>query len=123
WEKSDEAARPQAAPTERFQVPDTPFVAGDPSIERIIDEEETAANGEMFKDARLQEKLLDQIHAVEFNLEDDFRSAEVGSLLFSGALGAPSSQRGDEGRDVFGDGRGEKMHPPATEEAHLERFI
>src|SRR6266498_6117974 len=29
---------------------DTPFVAADPSILRIIDEEETAANGEMFKD-------------------------------------------------------------------------
>jgi ribonuclease G len=123
WEKSDEPARPQAAPTERFQVPDTPFVAGDPSIERIIDEEETAANGEMFKDARLQERLLDQIHAVEFNLEDDFRSAEVGSLLSSGALGDPSFQRVDDGSDLFGDGRGEEMQPPATEEAHLERFI
>src|SRR5437879_4838378 len=36
---------------------DTPFVAADPSIQRIVDEEETAANGEMFKDARLQERL------------------------------------------------------------------
>src|SRR5688500_203358 len=44
---------------------DTPFVAADPSIQRIIDEEETAANGEMFKDARLQERILDQIHAGE----------------------------------------------------------
>ena len=73
---------PRTAP--RFEVPDTPFVAGDPSIERIVDEEETAANGEMFKDARLQERLFDQIHAVEFNMEDDFRKAEVGSLFSSG---------------------------------------
>ena len=68
----------------RFEIPDTPFVAGDPSIERIVDEEETAANGEMFKDARLQERIFDQIHAVEFNMEDDFRNAEVGSLLSAG---------------------------------------
>ncbi len=82
WEKPDEtAATPQPTP-ERFEVPNTPFVAGDPSIERIVDEEETAAvNGEMFKDARLQERLFDQIHAVEFNMEDDYRNAQVGSLL------------------------------------------
>src|SRR5688500_6749463 len=60
WEKSDEAAPPAPPPEPRFEVPDTPFVAGDPSIERIVDEEETAANGEMFKDARLQERLFDQ---------------------------------------------------------------
>src|SRR6266576_3158482 len=37
----------------------TPSVAADPSVHRIIDDEETAAiNGEMFKDARLQERLL-----------------------------------------------------------------
>src|ERR1051326_8100063 len=54
WEKGDEAA-PSAPPSATaFEVPDTPFVAGDPSIERIVDEEETAASGEMFKDARLQ---------------------------------------------------------------------
>src|SRR5918996_1187412 len=88
-------ATPPSAP--RFEIPDTPFVAGDPSIERIIDEEETAANGEMFKDARLQERLFDQIHAVEFNMEDDdFRSAEVGSLLSSG-LGGASFERIDDG--------------------------
>jgi hypothetical protein len=42
-----------------------------------------ATDGEMFKDARLQERIFDQIHAVEFNIEDDFRSAEVGSMLSS----------------------------------------
>ena len=85
WDKGDEptTAAPERQP--QFDVPDTPFVAGDPSIERIVDEEESAAvNGEMFKDARLQERIFDQIHAVEFNMEDDFRTAEVGSLLPSG---------------------------------------
>jgi len=95
WEKGDELAPSAQAPPPAFEVPDTPFVAGDPSIERIVDEEETAANGEMFKDARLQERLFDQIHAVEFNMEDDFRSAEVGSLLSAG-LGSESFERVDD---------------------------
>ncbi len=85
WERGEEPATTSAAPAPEFEVPETPFVAGDPSIERIVDEEETAANGEMFKDARLQERIFDQIHAVEFNLEeDDYRTAEVGSLLSGG---------------------------------------
>ena len=99
---------------------DTPFVASDPSIHRIVDEEETAlVNGEMFKDARLQERLLDQIHAREFNLEDDFRTAEVGSLLRS-VDRDESFQRIDDGEAV-----GESL-PLRTREqvaAHLETFI
>jgi hypothetical protein len=63
---------------------DTPFVAGDPSIQRVIDDDEAAVNGEMFKDARLQERIFDQIHAVEFNIGEDRRTAEVGSVLPSG---------------------------------------
>jgi Rne/Rng family ribonuclease len=99
WDKSDEASPTPQVPSQQFETPDTPFVAGDPSIERIIDDEESAVNGEMFKDARLQERILDQIHAVEFNLEeDDFRSAEVGSLLASG-FGADSFERVDDGAD------------------------
>jgi ribonuclease G len=74
----------------------TPFVATDPSILRIVDEEETAANGEMFKDARLQERLFDQIHAGEFNLEDDFRTAEVGSIISAADYRDESFQRVDD---------------------------
>src|SRR5690348_7316703 len=96
WEKTDEA--PASQSQSAFEVPNTPFVAGDPSIERIVDEEETAASGEMFKDARLQERIFDQIHAVEFNMEDDFRSAEVGSLL-SGGLGGDSFERIEDSDD------------------------
>jgi ribonuclease G len=92
WEKTEETAPSTPPAAQHFEVPDTPFVAGDPSIERIIDEEETALNGEMFKDARLQERLFDQIHAVEFNMEDDFRTAEVGSIL-SGGFGSESCVR------------------------------
>jgi ribonuclease G len=119
WEKSEETATALPSP-EPFEIPVTPFVAGDPSIERIVDEEEVAAvNGEMFKDARLQERIFDQIHAVEFNFEDAFRSAEVGSLLASG-LGSESFERVDDdetGADVMV--REGRQQP----EAHLAGFV
>lgn len=118
WDKSDEAAPQAPPPAPRFEIPDTPFVAGDPSIERIVDEEETAANGEMFKDARLQERIFDQIHAVEFNMEDDFRSAEVGSLISSG-LGGDSFERIDDG-DTDAEPIREERRP---REAHVSSFI
>ena len=119
WERGEEGASGAPPQSQRqFEVPDTPFVAGDPSIERIVDEEETAANGEMFKDARLQERIFDQIHAVEFNMEDDFRTAEVGSLL-PGGFGADTFERIDDGADV--------AEPVRTErrplEAHVETFV
>ncbi|HJU93263.1 MAG TPA: Rne/Rng family ribonuclease, partial [Pyrinomonadaceae bacterium] len=119
WEKSDDATPQAPSPVPRFEVPDTPFVAGDPSIERIVDEEETAANGEMFKDARLQERIFDQIHAVEFNMaEDEFRNAEVGSLLSSG-FGSESFERIDDG-DTEGEPIREGRRPS---EAHVSSFI
>jgi len=118
WEKPEETAAGSAP--QQFEIPNTPFVAGDPSIERIVDEEEIAAvNGEMFKDARLQERIFDQIHAVEFNFEDAYRSAEVGSLLSSG-LGVDSFERVDDdeaGSEVMvREGR-------QMQEAHLAGFV
>ena len=100
----------------------TPFVAADPSIQRIIDEEETAAvNGEMFKDARLQERIFDQIHAVEFNFDDDFRTAEVGSLLPSGGYRDASFQRIDD--DASDDEGQQLMQAPEQVAAHVEGFV
>ncbi len=100
----------------------TPFVASDPSIQRIVDEEETAAvNGEMFKDARLQERIFDQIHAVEFNLEDDFSSAEVGSLLTSASYRDASFQRVEDASED--DDPQTMIRPPQQVEAHLESFV
>ena len=122
WERSEEQAPSTAAQPQQFEVPDTPFVAGDPSIERIVDEEETAANGEMFKDARLQERIFDQIHAVEFNLEDDFRSAEVGSLLTSSSPGDASFQRVDDA-DVYGDSAEHEPQFHQQLEAHVGSFV
>jgi ribonuclease G len=74
---------------------DTPFAAGADSFERVVDEDNAAARdeGEMFKDARLQERIFDQIHAREFAF-DDAATAEVGSLLGSeGISGAGGFER------------------------------
>jgi hypothetical protein len=45
-----------------------------------VSDDEGFLNGEMLKDARLQERIMDEVHAVEFDLED-VPSAPVGSLL------------------------------------------
>lgn len=118
WERPDETQQPTA--NREFQIPDTPFVAGDPSIERVIDDEEaTAANGEMFKDARLQERLFDQIHAVEFNIDDDFGTAEVGTVI-SDRFGSDSFERVDDGYTDPDQLIREGRRPP---EAHVATFI
>lgn len=99
---------------------DTPFGAADPSVQRIVDEDEAAVNGEMFKDARLQERILDQIHAREFNIEDDSRTAEVGSVLpvnyASGAF-----QRVDDG-DALSEPDFAERQPRKPIAAHLDSF-
>jgi ribonuclease G len=117
--EESEIAAPPAEPFRR-QTEDinTPFVAGDPSIQRIVDEEETS--GELFKDARLQERIFDQIHAVEFNLEDDFRTAEVGSLLSESAFGDPSFQRIDDSDIATTE---QQIRTPTPVEAHLDAFV
>jgi len=120
WERTDEAPASAPPSSPQFEVPDTPFVAADPSIERIVDEEETAAvNGEMFKDARLQERIFDQIHAVEFNIDDDFSSAEVGSLLSSG-FGSESFERIEDGESDSEPVVREGQRP---REAHVSSFV
>jgi ribonuclease G len=109
-------------PRIRAEDIDTPFVAADPSIQRIVDEEETAANGEMFKDARLQERLFDQIHASEFNLEDDFRTAEVGSVISSVDYRDDSFQRVDDGDSVeVAGGAAPRIREPIA--ARIESFV
>jgi ribonuclease G len=86
------------APEERSMVPtpaepiDTPFVSAVSSFERVSDDEERAMNGEMFKDARLQERLMDEVHAAEFDMED-LPSAPVGSLLNGNMTDSGAFQR------------------------------
>jgi ribonuclease G len=86
------------ATEERSMVPtpaepiDTPFVTPGSSFQRISDDEERIMNGEMFKDARLQERLMDEVHAAEFDMED-LPSAPVGSLLTGNLTDSGSFQR------------------------------
>jgi ribonuclease G len=90
----------------------TPFIVGAPSFERIVDEDERAAeDGEMFKDARLQERIFNQIHAVEFDL-DGVPTAGVGSVLTGNVPAANSFQRIDDS-DM----------PVANETAHQMSFV
>ncbi len=69
----------------------TPFVASTDSFERVVDEDEAAfEDGSMFKDARVQERLLDQIRGVEFDMED-VPAVEVGALLSTSATASDNS--------------------------------
>ncbi|MEO8073965.1 MAG: Rne/Rng family ribonuclease, partial [Acidobacteriota bacterium] len=56
------------------------FEFEDSNFERIVDDEETT--GDMFKDAYMQEAIIDQVRAVEFDMESA-ATAEVGSLIGS----------------------------------------
>jgi ribonuclease G len=121
---AEQVAQPQAASS--FTVEDiaTPFVADSSSFQRVVDEDETAAeNGAMFKDARIQERIFDQIHAVEFDMED-VPTTEVGSLLGAETPARGSFQRVDDSDIAPAD---EGREPPAyvqeTVAAHVGAFI
>ena len=95
---------------------DTPFVSS-ASFERVSDDE-SILNGEMLKDARLQERIMDEVHAVEFDLEG-VPSAPVGSLL-SGEFGESGEfQRVADSEDA----EVAAARPRAIEEAHLRDFV
>lgn len=68
-EKSDDTTNELA---EMLQAEDSDF-------ERVIDDEDT---GDMFKDAYMQEAIVDKVRAVEFEMEST-AVAEVGSLIDS----------------------------------------
>ncbi|MDQ2855036.1 MAG: hypothetical protein M3R68_01810, partial [Acidobacteriota bacterium] len=114
----EETRQPPPQTRQLAEIIDTPFVAADPSIQRIVDDEEAAVNGEMFKDARLQERLFDQIHAGEFNLGEDLRTAEVGSVL-PADYASSSFQRIDDS-DVSSQSEGRR--PVELIAAHLDSF-
>jgi len=121
-------AKSQASPEveERSIIPmqaepiDTPFATSGVSFERVSDDEERAMNGEMFKDARLQERIMDAVHAVEFDLED-VASAPVGSLLGEGL-----TESGDFQRIADEEEAAAEIAPKKTREiqaAHVRTFI
>ncbi len=115
-------AEAEPAREERSLIPhevgpfDTPFVSS-ASFERVSDDE-SILNGEMLKDARLQERIMDEVHAVEFDLED-VPSAPVGSLLSGEFHESGEFQRvaDSEDADVAA------ARPRAIEEAHVRDFI
>jgi ribonuclease G len=80
---------------------ETPFATAGADFHRVIDEDERAAaeDGAMFKDARLQERIFNQIHAIEFDI-DDAAGAEVGSLLGSASAQSDASFQRIDDSDV-----------------------
>jgi ribonuclease G len=72
---------------ERTQESAPIFEIEDSGFERIVDDEETT--GDMFKDAYMQEAIIDKVRAVEFDMEGA-SMAEVGSLFDSETAAAPS---------------------------------
>ena len=96
---------------------DTPFAAAADSFERVVDEDENAfGEGEMFKDARLQERLMDQIRGVEFDMDEAAQGFEVGSLLAANNLAGGSSfeRVADEEFDYDAVASGTKRVQPAV---------
>jgi len=118
-----EGSAESTTPLETAEI-DTPFVHDAGSFERIVDEDEVAAaeNGEMFKDARLQERISDQIHKVEFDMED-LPTTEVGSLLSTERPEAGSFQRIDDSDITAGTEEREPAFVQETIEAHVGAFI
>src|SRR6185369_707426 len=97
---------------------DTPFVSSGASFERVSDDEAGAMNGEMFKDARLQERIMDAVHAVEFDLED-VPSAAVGSLLSDGLTEDAGFQRVADDEEAAPAVR----RAAPVKAAHVDRFV
>jgi len=124
--RADAPPAPEArrlAPTPAEPI-DTPFVTPGSSFERISDsdEEEGAMNGEMFKDARLQERLMDEVHAAEFDMED-LPSAPVGSLL-TGMTDSGSFQRIADDDDSTGDSNSAPLaRARELEAARVREFV
>ena len=102
---------------------ETPFNAGAATFERVIDEDERAAeDGSMLKDAIMQERLFDQIHAVEFDMED-VPEAEVGSLLSTGVASSASFERVDDS-DLAIDIENRETAPVQQQvAAHVDAFV
>jgi ribonuclease G len=104
----------------------TPFAIGESSFERVIDSEETAAeDGSMLKDAMLQERLMDQIHAVEFDMESA-PTAEVGSLLAASANSLDASFQRIDDSDVTFEEKERRQSDAFVQQtiaAHVEAFV
>jgi ribonuclease G len=106
------------APRAETEAIETPFISATGSFERVSDDEERVTNGEMLKDARLQERIMDEVHAREFDL-DDLADARVGSLLPAAQSTSASFQRVDDGDSESGVRAG---RAPEIVAAHVRDF-
>ncbi|MEP6923550.1 MAG: Rne/Rng family ribonuclease [Pyrinomonadaceae bacterium] len=70
----------------------TPFAGDDSSFERIVDDE---TEGDLFKDARIQERLTDQVRAIEFEIEPT-PSIEVGTFMLDASLNSSFERIADD---------------------------
>jgi ribonuclease G len=99
----------------------TPFAVALDSFQRVVDEDERAAeDGSMFKDARVQEKIFDQIHAVEFDL-GDVPSTQVGSILPREVKSNDAFQRVDDSDVVLEEAPVARVQEAVA--AHVGAFV
>ena len=84
--RDEDDGSPTAKKEER---PEPVFEFDDSGFERIVDDEDT---GEMFKDAYMQEAIVDRVRAVEFDMES-VDEAEVGSVIGSISTEAEGFER------------------------------
>ncbi len=93
-------------PAEEMREQSSPVLEmEDSGFERIIDDEDT---GEMFKDAYIQEAIVDKVRAVEFDMEG-VAAIEVGSLIGSVADATSGFERiADEDDEPQAEKKGKK---------------
>jgi ribonuclease G len=85
--REDFDVKPEAAAEE--SEPSISVDFGNSDFERVSDDEET---GELFKDAYLQEAIVDKVRSIEFEMDDSAGDA-VGSLLGEVSSGAGQFER------------------------------
>ncbi len=106
------------APRAETEAIETPFISAAGSFERVSDDEERVANGEMLKDARLQERIMDEVHAREFDF-DGLADARVGSLLPTAPSTSASFERVEDSDSESGVRAG---RAPEVVAAHVRDF-
>jgi ribonuclease G len=91
-------AQPEPTVEPKFEPPTFEIEYDSSGFERISDDSDT---GDMFKDAYVQEAIVDRVRAVEFDFEDDSTAvAEVGSLLSDVGSGGGGFERIADEEDV-----------------------
>ena len=106
---SQEDKAPDAEQVQEETLP--VFEMEDSGFERVIDDEETT--GEMFKDAYMQEAIVDKVRAIEFDMEST-ATASVGSVLDSVADQSNGFERIADDEPVSADGEKQENSASST---------